>query len=74
MAPEPPGWTVTSQREDFRPGPNGQLTNGVTVTFTTRGGHVGSVFIPDADYVPAKVAGLVTAKAAIMEAVGALTG
>lgn len=67
-------WTVTSQREDFQPGPNGQLVQGVVVSFTTAAGVQGSVFVPNAEYVPDRVRAYIAARAAAMDAVSRLTG
>jgi hypothetical protein len=76
MAPDngAPAWTITAQREDYQVAPNGQLGAGVIVAFTTVSGITGSVFVPNADYNPAKVRALVDARAMAMEAVHKLTG
>lgn len=69
-----PAWTVTSQREDWQVGPDGQASHGMTVTFQVTGGGVGSVFVPAADYTTEKVRALVDAKARTVIAVQALKG
>lgn len=69
-----PAWEVTAQREDYQVGQNGQLTQGMVVTFRTRSGAVGSVFVEQAQYTPEKVRQVVAAKAGDMEAVQGMTG
>lgn len=69
-----PAWEVTAQREDFQVGSNGQLSQGMVVTFRTRSGAVGSVFVETAQYTPEKVRQVVAAKAVDMEAVQGMQG
>ena len=74
MAPTGSGWSVTSQREDIQLAPNGQVANGVVVTFTTASGIQGSVFVPNVDYTPDRVRAMIAERVARMEAVHKLTG
>lgn len=67
-------WTVTSQREDYQLGKNGQLVQGMVVTFQTTSGAVGSVFVEQTDYTVERVRQAVASKAAAMEAVQGLSG
>lgn len=67
-------WAVTSQREDYQLGKNGQLTSGMVVTFQTTSGAVGSVFVEQADYSVERVRQAVDGKARQMEAVQGLSG
>jgi hypothetical protein len=69
-----PLWSVTSQREDWQVKANGQAGPGMVVTFTTRSGAVGSVFIPTEEYTLDRVRALVDEKARAVEAVAGLTG
>lgn len=68
------GWTITSQREDFRDDGTGSYVDGIKVTFRTGKGQIGSVFVPMRDYVPATVRQLVAAQAARMDQVSDLVG
>ena len=74
MTDEQQVWTVTSQVEAFGIGPNGQPTNGVTVSFRTARGNVGSVFVPRSEYNVQRVRQLVGQQAAQMDAISMLTG
>lgn len=74
MANETGPWQVVSQRETSDIGPDGNYTHGFRVSFTTAGGHQGSVFIPDNLYFPDNVRAAVAARAAVMDAVGDLAG
>lgn len=69
-----PGWTVNGQQETTDLGPNGQFAHGFRVSFTTRAGHQGSVFVPDNQYAPDMVRALIAQRAQAMDAVGSLTG
>lgn len=69
-----PTWLVTSQREDYQLGKNGQLVQGMVVTFQTRSGAVGSVFVEATEYNPQRVRDLVAAKATDMETIAGLSG
>lgn len=48
-------WAVTSQQETVDKGPDGRLTSGYRVFFTTQSGVQGSVFVPKAMYSVANV-------------------
>lgn len=48
--PNAPAWWVESQRETTEVTGAGRLVTGVEVTYSTRGGHTGTVFIPDSTY------------------------
>ena len=67
-------YTIVSQREDYRKGPDDEYAQGVIVTFQTQAGNKGSVFIPDAVYTEAEVRRQVGARAARMDAVGRIVG
>lgn len=67
-------WQVVSQRETSDMGPDGLYTHGFRVSFTTAGGHQGSVFIPDALYFPDNVRAMIAARAEVMDRVGNLAG
>lgn len=69
-----PGWRVTGQVERLQATPDGKVVSGVVVSFTTAGGHSGTVFVPDTLYDPAHVAQAVQARAAVMDQVGQLAG
>lgn len=51
----------------------GRFTKGVEVQFVTAAGNTGSVFIPDDQYTPDVVRAAIADKAAVMDAVGAIT-
>lgn len=67
-------WSVTSQREDFQVGANGQASAGVVVTFTTSSGITGSVFVPNGELHPDKVRAAIAARVETLEAISKLTG
>lgn len=67
-------WTVIDQREESRDPGDGIYTTGVVVRFRTGSGAIGSVFVPDRDYTPARVRDLIARRAADLEAVAVLTG
>lgn len=69
-----PAWTVVDQRADMQLGPTGSFVAGMTVSFRTRAGVVGSVFVPQTDYTVDKVRELVDGQAAVIDAVHALSG
>lgn len=73
--PEPPAssWQVTGQIEGQQFNESHQLVPGVTITFTTGQGHQGTVFVPQAQYNPARVRELVGQRAALMDEVGGLS-
>lgn len=69
-----PAWSVTGQTEGTVVAPNGNgVVDGYTVTFVTRTGTHGSVFVAHADYSAANVAALIGAKAAQLDQVAGLT-
>jgi len=69
-----PLYEITSQVETYDRAPSGSFTNGVQVSFRTRSGAQGSVFVPYTDYTIAAVRQRVTERATAMEAVQNLTG
>lgn len=69
-----PLWTVTSQQETVDLAGNGSYVNGTRVTFRTRSGAMGSVFIPTGEYSPESVRRLLQARATDMEAVHNMSG
>lgn len=68
-----PSWRVVSQMETSEVGPNGQITRGWRVTYTTSGTQ-GSVFVPQAVYNRQNVAAMVAAAAAETAAISNLSG
>lgn len=68
-----PDWTVTTMTPKDRINDNAQLETGFDVAFTTRNGHVGSVFVPKATFTPQTVADAITPLAQQMLAVAGLT-
>jgi hypothetical protein len=71
---ETPAWVITAQREDFAPGPSGAFVAGTVVSFRTREGAMGSVFVPADQYTVSRVRDLVAEKAATMSDVHGLQG
>lgn len=71
---ETPLWVVTSQQETVDQAANGQYVTGTRITFRTRSGGVGSVFVAPAEYQPERVKALLTERAAAMEAVHTAVG
>lgn len=69
-----PAWEVTGQREDYGALPNGQYGPGVMVSFRTRSGATGSVFVPGTSYNVDTVRSMVATQAEAMEAVHQLKG
>jgi hypothetical protein len=67
-------WKVGPQQQTTALIPGGRFVRGVEVSFTTGAGHSGTVFLPEDAYSPEAVAAAVSAKAALMDAVGALQG
>lgn len=72
--PEVPLWTVTSQQESVDLASNGTYVQGTRITFRTRSGAMGSVFVAPGDYTPERVRALLQARAADMEAVHLMSG
>jgi hypothetical protein len=66
-------WTVTSQVPGIVQQADGNFTKGVTITFRTGGGYVGTVEVPNAQYNEATVKQLIAAKAKELDAVGRST-
>lgn len=69
-----PLWEVTSQQETVDLAANGSYVNGVRISFRTRSGALGSVFVPSADYQPDRVRALLDGRAGDMETVHNMTG
>ena len=70
-----PAWSVTGQLTTTRiPEGGNRFVTGVEVSFITRGGHAGTVFIPDTQYRPEVVRAAIDEKAALMDEIGALQG
>lgn len=73
-APATPLWEVTGQQETVDMGDTGTFVPGTRVSFRTRSGALGSVFVPTTQYTVARVRELLTERAAMMETVHKLTG
>jgi len=69
-----PTWEVVSQIEDFGAAANGQYVPGVRVSFRTRSGATGSVFIPSAEYTVDRAKAVIGTAAEAVETVQNLTG
>lgn len=76
MAPDngQPLWVVTSQMETVDKGPDQAYVTGTRVTFRTRSGAHGSIFVAPADYTAAAVRARIDQAAAELEAVHNMTG
>lgn len=76
LPPDAPtsAWRVTGQQETLRPGPGGQVAEGVVVSFTTAKGVQSSVFIPKAMYSPQNVRAAIAAQAHQLDQVQELKG
>lgn len=74
MANTEPAWTILTQGETTAADASGRYVSGVRVTFKTASGNIGSVFVPDSVYTPAKVREAVNMRYAQMEQVQNLTG
>jgi len=72
--PVTPLYEVTGQSETIDLVPSGSYLNGVRVTFRTRSGANGSVFVPWSEYSPERVTAMLQARAEAMEAVHSSTG
>lgn len=68
------GWTVTGQTQATELADTGGFVSGVTVSFRTGNGVIGSVFVPDSIYNVDTVRQLVSQRAASLDAVHGLTG
>ena len=64
-----PLFRVTSQHPDYGIAADGTAQKGIDVSFVTRSGAHGTVFVPYADYTLETVTDTVTERAAAMEAV-----
>lgn len=73
LPPPSSGWRVTAQTETSDIGPDGRITSGYRVSFTTNNGHSGSVFAPMTSYSVEKVRAQIEGAAARLDAVGSLT-
>jgi hypothetical protein len=67
-------WQVTGQQQSTELIPGGRFVKGVNVSFVTKLGNSGTVFIPEDAYTPDNVRAAVGEKAARVDAVGQLTG
>lgn len=50
MGATPMGWRVTAQQHTETYTPGGQFETGVRVSFVTKNGTHGQIFVPDAQY------------------------
>lgn len=70
-----PAWKVTGQLTTVRiPEGGSRFVQGIEVSFMTRGGHAGTVFIPEQLYTPEYVISQIDPRAANMDAIGSLQG
>lgn len=68
------GWRVISQATDqMTTDDEGNVITGTKVRFITESGFKGTIFVPDIYYNARTVHQMITARAAIIDAVGALT-
>jgi hypothetical protein len=66
-------WIVVRQATDqYDPDNPGSTVTGVIVYFQTGDGHDGSVFVPYARYTPANVKAMISARAEVLDTIGAL--
>lgn len=72
--PRSPLWEVTSQQETVDLIPNGSYVTGTRVSFRTRSGALGSVFVSNAEYSVPAVKALLDKRAADLEAIHTMTG
>lgn len=73
ISPTNSGWDVTGQIESQQLGAAGGFVKGVEVYFTTRAGHSGSVFLPNAQYSLQAVQTAINARADLLDSVGSLS-
>lgn len=73
ISPTNSGWDVTGQSETQQIGPNGSFVRGVEIYFTTRAGHSGSVFLPNAQYSQPAVRTAINARADLLDSIGGLS-
>jgi hypothetical protein len=69
-----PAWTVIGQQPDVGPNDAGIFVQGMTVTYRTRSGAVGKVFVPQAQFTADQVREIVNTAAGHSEAVANLQG
>lgn len=69
-----PAWRVIGQSETNRSDATGHFASGVLVTYVTREGVTGSVFVPDAKYTPDTVTSMINARVAQHSVIGQLQG
>lgn len=75
MPADTPAWTVSSQRQSTEPDASGNLTPGYNISFTTKAGQSGSIFVPMAIYGNLDtVKQMISDHAAQVDAVKNLTG
>lgn len=67
-----PLYVVTSQMETVAGTPDGRYVNGIKVTYRTRSGANGSVFLPLEEYTADNARALLDARAAEAEAIQTL--
>lgn len=65
----PGGWKVGPQTVGYERAANGIPVKGVVVSFTTSGGTVSTVFVPQSTYTPAKVIAAIAAKVRDIETI-----
>jgi hypothetical protein len=70
----PPRWQVEHQVPRTKATQSGTITDGYDITFITRAGHTGTVFVPDTQYRDAaQVSALIDQAARNMDVIGSLT-
>lgn len=69
-----PNWVVTAQQQTNRTDATGRFVAGWLVTFSTKEGLAGSVFIPENLYTPEYVKQAINARYVQMQSVQNLTG
>lgn len=67
------GWTVTSTSPNTNVDTAGRVVKGYTVAFQTGLGHQGTVFVPESQFSPDIVRGMVKAQAAIVDEINTLS-
>lgn len=72
--PEPAWRVVPPQRQETRSDATGRFVEGWVVSFQTRGGHTGAVFVPLAQYTAQNVSAAISRAAATIDQVGNLQG
>jgi hypothetical protein len=69
----PATWRINAQMQTTQLW-GGRFVRGVEVSFVSAAGHSGTVFVPEDQYTPDAVKAAVSAKAALMDQIGTLTG